>query len=57
MKSLVNDLLYFLMAILQIHVHVHCYFLLMKCENPLQRILTFYQQKVTVYLLFFVDKM
>ena len=32
MMSLVNDLLKFQMAILQIH----CYFLLKKCENPLQ---------------------
>ena len=39
--SLVNNSLKFQMAILQIH----CYFLLKKCENPLQRILTFYQQK------------
>ena len=29
--SLINDLLKFQMAILQIH----CYFLLKKCENPL----------------------
>ena len=39
--SLVNDSLKFQMALLQIHY----YFLLKKCENPLQRILTFYQQK------------
>ena len=47
MLSLVNDLLKLQMAILQIH----CYFLLIKCENPLhlQRIVTFYQQKITVY--------
>ena len=51
--SLVNDSLKFQTGILQIH----CYFLLIKCENPLhesfamQRILTFYQQKITVYLL------
>ena len=43
---LVNDLLKFQMAILQIHY----YFLLIKCENAkdshaMQRILTFYQQK------------
>ena len=59
--SLVNDSLKFQMAILQIH----SYFLLKKCENPLhyigfshffnkkfalQRILTFFQQKITVYL-------
>ena len=52
--SLVSDLSKFQMAILQIH----CYFLLKKCENPLhckqkimQRILTFFQQKITVYSL------
>ena len=45
--SLVNVSLKFQTLILQIH----CYFLLKKCKNPLQRILTFFQQKVTVYLL------
>ena len=51
--SLVNVSLKFQTLILQIH----CYFLLKKCENPLyckglvQRILTFFQQKITVYLL------
>ena len=55
--SLVKDSLKFQMAILQIH----CYFLLKKCENPLhckgfshffmQRVHTFFQQKITVYLL------
>ena len=29
---------------------IHCYFVLKKCENPLQRILTFFQHKITVYL-------
>ena len=48
MMLLVNDLLKFQMAILEIH----CYFCLKKCENPaVQRILTFFQQKITVYLL------
>ena len=42
--SLVNISLKFQTLILQIH----CYFLLKKCENPLQRILTFFQQKITV---------
>ena len=48
--SLVNDSLKFQMAILQIH----CYFLLQKCENPLQ----FLQQKITVFAFegyFFVE--
>ena len=47
--SLVNDSLTFQMAILQIH----CYFLLKKNRESfaLQKILTFFQQKITVYLL------
>ena len=50
---LAKDLLKFQRAILQIHY----YFLLIKCKGlsrfinkKLQRILTFYQQKITVYL-------
>ena len=43
--SLVNVSLKFKTLILQIH----CYFLLEKCE--LQKILTFFQQKITVYLI------
>ena len=47
--SLVNDLLKFQMAILQIH----CYFLLIECENPLQckGLSHFINIKITVYLL------
>ena len=40
-SKLVNDSLKFQMAILEIHY----YFLLIKCENPLQRILTFNNKK------------
>ena len=39
--SLVNVSLKFQTLILQIH----CYCLLKKCENPLHRILTFFQKK------------
>ena len=39
--SLVNDSFKFQMAILQ----MHCHFLLKKCENPLQRILSFFSTK------------
>ena len=49
--SLVNDSLKFQMAILRIR----CYFLLKKCENPLQRIFTFYQQKSNSVFAYVVD--
>ena len=45
LATLVNVSLEFKMYILQIH----CYFLLEKCA--LQKILTFFQQKITVYLI------
>ena len=49
--SLVNVSLKFQTLILQIH----CYFLLKKCENPLQRILTFFSTKNNSVFVTFAD--
>ena len=46
LTMLINDLLKFQMAILQIH----CYFLLKKCENL--RFSHLFNKKITVYLLY-----